>query len=123
MYISGSYIYIEASQRKPGERARLLSSWMEPNETICLQFWYHMHGSDIGNLSVYLKTNQSESLVWRLSGENGNRWRFGQTALYSPNYYKVSYSKLQIQSPLVATATRDISYISPPEGELRDSVR
>ncbi|KAM7440722.1 hypothetical protein ABFA07_010120 [Porites harrisoni] len=84
----GSYIYIEASQRKPGERARLLSSWMEPNETICLQFWYHMHGSNIGNLSVYLKTNQSESLVWRLSGENGNRWRFGQTALNSPNYYK-----------------------------------
>lgn len=102
MYVSGSYIYIEASQRKPGERARLLSSWMEPNETICLQFWYHMHGSNIGNLSVYLKTNQSESLVWRLSGENGNRWRFGQTALNSPNYYKVSYSQLQIQSALVA---------------------
>ena len=121
MYVSGSYIYIEASQRKPGERARLLSSWMEPNETICLQFWYHMHGSDIGNLSVYLKTNQSESLVWRLSGENGNRWRFGQTALNSPNYYKVSYSKLQIQSPLVAH--RHEGYILYLPSERRDSVR
>ena len=75
---------------------------MEPNETICLQFWYHMHGLDTGNLSVYLKTDQSESLVWRLSGENGNRWRFGQAALNSQNYYKVSNSKLHIQSPLVA---------------------
>ncbi|XP_020614800.1 MAM and LDL-receptor class A domain-containing protein 2-like [Orbicella faveolata] len=47
-----------------------------------------MHGSDTGNLSIYVKTNQSETLVWRLSGDQGNRWRFGQTALNSPSSYK-----------------------------------
>ena len=92
LLLSGAYIFIEASQRKRGEKARLLSGWIEPNETVCVQFWYHMHGADIGNLSVYLKTNQSEYLVWRLSGDKGNRWRFGQTALSSPSFYKVSFS-------------------------------
>ena len=86
---SGSYIYIEASRRNFGDEARLLSDWMEPNETVCVKFWYHMHGSEIGNLSIYLKTNQSETLVWRLSGDQGNRWRFGQTALNSLRWYKV----------------------------------
>ena len=89
---AGSYIFIEASQKNPGDKARLLSGWIEPNETICVQFWYHMHGSDIGNLSIYLKTNQSETLVWRLSGDQGNRWRFAQTALNSPSLYKVRFT-------------------------------
>ena len=86
---SGSYIYIEASGRNFGDKARLLSDWMEPDETVCFQFWYHMYGSNIGNLSIYLKTNQSEKLVWSLSGDQGNRWRFGQTALNSTRWYKV----------------------------------
>ena len=90
VFLIGSYIFIEASQRSPGEKARLLSGWIEPHETVCFQFWYHMHGADIGNLIVYLKTNQSETLVWRLSGDKGNLWRFGQKTLNSPSFYKVS---------------------------------
>ena len=89
-YFAGSYIFIEASPRSPGDKARLISDEIEPNEVVCLQFWYHMHGSDIGSLGIYLKTNQSETLVWRLSGDQGNRWRFGQTVLNSTSLYKVS---------------------------------
>ncbi|XP_022810271.1 uncharacterized protein LOC111347272, partial [Stylophora pistillata] len=84
----GFYIYIEASRRNFGDEARLLSDWMKPNETVCVKFWYHMHGSDIGNLSIYLKTNQSETLVWMVSGDQGNRWRYGQTALNSTLWFK-----------------------------------
>ena len=62
---------------------------MEPNEVVCIQFWYHMHGSDIGNLSIYLKTNHSETVVWTLSGNQGDQWKFGQTALNSRDAYKV----------------------------------
>ena len=96
MYIAeplfaGSYIFIEASQRHPGDKARILSELIESNETTCFQIWYHMHGVHIGSLSVYLSTNQSEKLVWRQSGDKGNRWRFGQAALYSPGRYKVGF--------------------------------
>ncbi|XP_020614679.1 MAM and LDL-receptor class A domain-containing protein 1-like [Orbicella faveolata] len=83
----GSYIFIEASQRNPGDEARLLSDEIEPSEAVCVQFWYHMHGLHVGSLSIYLKNNQSETLVWRLSGDQGNRWRFGQMALNSTSLY------------------------------------
>ena len=89
-YFAESYVFIEASKKNPGDKARLLSDEIEPNENVCVQFWYHMHGSDTGNLSIYVKTNQSETIVWRLSGDQGNRWRFGQKALNSPSLYKVS---------------------------------
>ena len=87
--ITGSYIYIEASPQLPGDRARLLSDWMGPNEVVCIQFWYHMYGSEIGNLSIYLKTNQSETIVWTLSGNQGDQWKFAQTTLNSGDAYKV----------------------------------
>ncbi|PFX15365.1 G-protein coupled receptor GRL101 [Stylophora pistillata] len=84
----GSYIYIEASPQMPGDAAKLLSDWMEPNEKVCIQFWYHMYGSDIGHLSIYLKTNLSETIVWTLSGNQGDQWKFGQTALISRDAYR-----------------------------------
>ena len=89
-YFIGSFIYVEASPQRFGNVARLLSDWIEPNEPTCVQFWYHMYGSDIGNLSFYLKTNQSETLVWRLSGDQGDRWKFGQFSLISDRAYRVS---------------------------------
>ena len=89
-YFIGSYIYIEASPQRPGDVARLLSEWMEPNQTACVQFWYHMYGSDIGNLSFYLRTDQSETLVWRLSSDQGDRWKFGQFPLISERAHRVN---------------------------------
>lgn len=86
---AGSYIFIDAFDKNLGDKARLLSGWMEANQAVCLQFWYHMHGLGIGNLSIFMKTNQTETLVWWLSGDQGKRWRFGQTALNNPSLYKV----------------------------------
>ena len=91
-YFIGSYIYIEASPQRSGDVARLLSEWMEPNQSACVQFWYHMYGSDIGNLSFYLKTNKSETLVWRLSSDQGDRWKFGQFSLSSERAHRVCYT-------------------------------
>ena len=83
-------MFVDTSNKNSGGEARLLSGWMEANETVCLQFWYHMHGLEIDNQSINVKTDQSETFVWRLSGDQGNRWRFGQTSLNSPNLYRVS---------------------------------
>ena len=119
-FFAGSYIFIESSGKNTGDKARLLSGWIEPNEVICVQFWYHMHGSDIGKLNIYLKTNQSETLVWSLSGDQGNRWRFGQTALNSPSLYKVSchsYDHIQCLSflfvfPLIRLLPKGKSFLA-----------
>ncbi|PFX12464.1 Neuropilin-1 [Stylophora pistillata] len=105
----GFYIYIEASRRNFGDEARLLSDWMKPNETVCVKFWYHMHGSDIGNLSIYLKTNQSETLVWMVSGDQGNRWRYGQTALNSTLWFKDCYFQFVLEGAVGTGSKGDIA--------------
>ena len=37
-----------------------------------------MKGENIGSLNVYIQTNESKTLVWKRTGEQGNNWNFGQ---------------------------------------------
>jgi len=89
IFFSGEYIYTEASARRPGDKARLMSDWISAKIPLCLQFWYHMWGKDIGTLRILVKTNYSEKVVWELYGNQGNLWRFGQTTLNSTFSFKV----------------------------------
>lgn len=90
---TGAYIYTEASRRSQGDRARLMSEWIEPSTVICLQFWYHMFGKHIGQLNVFQATNSSEMLVWSLSGNQGDKWMFTQATLQAEDRFKVCLLK------------------------------
>jgi hypothetical protein len=72
----------------------MISGWLNANETLCLQFWYHMYGKDIGALTVILKINQSETLIWQKRGNLGDKWIFAQTTLKHREKYKVRSNSL-----------------------------
>ena len=74
----GKYLFLEASEQKAREGAILASSTIGPGKPICLQFWYHMKGKDIGSLKVYIQTNETKTLVWNTTGAQGDKWKFGQ---------------------------------------------
>ena len=93
----GKYIFVQASkQHTRGDKARLISEFMERHYTTvkpyCLRFWYHMKGADIGTLNLYIKTgagSTNEQIVWSLSGNQGNSWKFGTAPMYSKIDYQV----------------------------------
>ena len=66
---------MEAFDHKADETAVLTTSIIGPT---CVQFWYHMKGKDIGSLKVYIQTNETKTLVWNTTGEQGDKWNFGQ---------------------------------------------
>ena len=92
----GSYVFIEASHRRYGDKARLISDWLEPNETMCLQFWYHMQGKDVGKLNVYITANSLQTQIWSQEGNQGNRWLFAQVPIYHTSPYQVEIYKLSL---------------------------
>ncbi|XP_057715866.1 MAM domain-containing glycosylphosphatidylinositol anchor protein 2 isoform X2 [Corythoichthys intestinalis] len=80
----GYYVYIETSRpRIEGDKARLLSPFFNTGSksgaAYCLSFYYHMYGKHIGALNVFLRQKgapqASETTVWSLSGNQGDRWR------------------------------------------------
>ncbi|XP_032218080.2 uncharacterized protein LOC5517708 isoform X2 [Nematostella vectensis] len=84
----GSFVYIEASREASGSKAWLSSDWMNPGSAVCIQFWYHMYGVHVGSLSVLAVTRTDQLVVWRMAGNKGDRWIFGQTMIYIKGDFK-----------------------------------
>ena len=75
-------MFIETSApRVPGHHAILQSGLFQGGSTSynCMNFWYHMYGSTIGALNVWVEpqANVSATVLWSLSGQQGNTWRNG----------------------------------------------
>lgn len=68
----GYYVYVEASLGKNFNLASLDGPVLQQAAATCyLTFWYHMYGSNIGELVVYIKSGLILTPLWKLSGNQG----------------------------------------------------
>ena len=84
-YHLGFYMYVDASSRKPGEKARLLTPLMPKTTSKCFEFWYHMYGSAVRSFNLYKKTGSSVGVrIWSKSGNQGDEWLAARVSVWSP---------------------------------------
>uniref|UniRef100_A0AAQ5Z029 Neuropilin n=1 Tax=Amphiprion ocellaris TaxID=80972 RepID=A0AAQ5Z029_AMPOC len=91
---SGNYLHLDAGAHTQRKRARLLSPEVGPERgPLCLLFYYQLHGEAQGSLRVLLRdSDQEETLLWVLKGDQGPHWREGRTILpQSPKEYQVVF--------------------------------
>ena len=85
---NGTYAYLEASvPRQHGDNVRLLSPVMQGAK--CMSFMYHMYGSSMGSLVIYMKTNSNETVEWIKTGNHPNQWLEAVIFLNSSALYQV----------------------------------
>ena len=85
---NGFYIYIETSNRKYDEKARLNSPWMRGPRR--MTFYYSMYGSTVESLSVYVRISGSEERIWSRHGNQLTRnWTKGCVAINYNGTYQV----------------------------------
>ncbi|KAI5090210.1 neuropilin-2 precursor, partial [Silurus meridionalis] len=86
----GNYLYIEASPKTQGKKARLFSPEVGPDTgPLCLKFSYQLE--DEGTLRVLLRNPlREETLLWALHGSQGSIWKEGRTIVpRSPKEFQV----------------------------------
>lgn len=92
-FIGGAYIYTEASSRTVNQTARLQSVLVRPTRTTatsCLSFWYHMYGSNIGALNIYIQRGALlGSPLWTRKGTQGNKWINAKITISQTTQYNV----------------------------------
>ncbi|XP_070567019.1 MAM and LDL-receptor class A domain-containing protein 2-like [Ptychodera flava] len=93
----GYYIYIEATNQDPGDKARLISAQVPSmSGERCLQFWYHMYGSSVGELNVYVRNiNGEDIMIWRRTGSQANEWRYAQRELNITTSYVIIFEAVR----------------------------
>jgi len=65
-------VYIEVDNRDEGDVARLVSPQMyidASSDPVCMTFWYHMYGSDIGDLQIIREDSGNDNRLWSVSGQ------------------------------------------------------
>ncbi|XP_035694375.1 MAM and LDL-receptor class A domain-containing protein 2-like [Branchiostoma floridae] len=68
-------MYTRANYGSPGATASLTLPIVRPGGQYCLRWFYHMYGSDMGTMNVYMSQPlYPDMLVWNISGNQGNRW-------------------------------------------------
>ena len=70
-------MYIETSNpQKANDTARLTSPVTSNPQ--CLNFWYHMYGTHVNRLNVYIKNPKATGLgtpIWSKYGSHGDLWK------------------------------------------------
>lgn len=77
---NGYYMYVDASGGGLYSHAYFTSPTLKQSASTCqMTFWYHMYGTGIGTLYIYMKTvgSTTNTRVWNLQGNQGNRWNRG----------------------------------------------
>ncbi|XP_068745607.1 MAM and LDL-receptor class A domain-containing protein 1-like isoform X1 [Montipora capricornis] len=86
---NGYYMYIEASSpRRQGDYAVLSSPALLSTGNTCITFYYHMYGSAMGKLTV----NVNGRVLFRKSGNQGDRWILAEFDNYIVGVYKVVFN-------------------------------
>lgn len=98
----GYFMYIEASGRPAGYRARLTSSDFKNAGTggsspYCLSFFYHMYGSRIGLLRIYVTSlnGQQQALIWSKSGNQGQQWQYGKASFAVSGSFRIVFEGIR----------------------------
>ena len=76
-------MYTETSSpRQLGDKALLESSPLDDScHDRCFTFYYNMYGTNIGSLSVLLRSNGKDTLLWELKGNQGTGWQLGRAKI------------------------------------------
>ena len=72
-----------ASTSRLGEKARLVSPWMNATSGQCLSFWYHSYGADIGSLTVQKRLLSTDDLypMWKINYNFGDIWNAAEITI------------------------------------------
>ncbi len=85
----GKYAYMEASGRQHGDNVRIISPTMQGPK--CMSMMYHMYGSTMGSLIIYMRTNSNETVQWIKSGNHPDRWLKAAVFMNSSVDYQVTH--------------------------------
>ncbi|XP_029565331.1 MAM domain-containing protein 2 [Salmo trutta] len=111
----GYYMHIEASNMLPGQNARLLSSPLRGSSgPQCLRFFYQMYGSGTGELSIHLRQDGKDVLLWKHTGEQSITWLKATVEYQSDQQHQVVFEAIRGSSIRSDIAIDDIVFESGP---------
>ncbi|MFT7812312.1 MAM and LDL-receptor class A domain-containing protein 2-like isoform X1 [Arapaima gigas] len=126
----GWYMAVEAQHGDRNSYAALYSPTLKESSSQCvLEFYYHMFGKGIGQLSILRVEGSRHTQLWKLSGDQGDDWRRATVDVGRiPGLFRLLFKATRTYSTLGDIAIDDVAFLncSLPESEhkcLQDDFR
>nr|XP_006814014.1 PREDICTED: MAM and LDL-receptor class A domain-containing protein C10orf112-like [Saccoglossus kowalevskii] len=106
----GAYLYIGTSSSSLG-MASLESRMMGATNQSCIVFWYHMYGTNVPRLNVYVRNKTNQALpqpIWTRSDGDLNKWKYASIDLKSANGFQIIISGSRLNSSRGFIALDDV---------------
>ena len=91
---NGIYFYVESSNPNfPNKEFISYTPTFDVSATPgkVLSFWYHMHGTAMGDLEVGVLDSSGYTAIDTISGNQGNIWKFAYYPIPSTNVFKIAF--------------------------------
>ena len=108
---TGYYMHIETSSpQQPGDYAKLNSPKLQFSGSMCILFYYHMYGVNVGTLTVNIDGNS----VFSAGGNKGDKWLRAAVDVNFSGKYAVRYYYGHLKVPLFIAAIRSTLFCFLP---------
>ncbi|XP_013421067.1 deleted in malignant brain tumors 1 protein isoform X2 [Lingula anatina] len=110
----GYYMYTDGTKGSSGDSAKLVAPTIQNTSDVYdIAFWYHMHGSNIDKMNVYVNTKANTKVIlWEKQGDQGMEWHYGKATLWTNGSFKVVFEAIRGDGYKCDIALDDI-YIGP----------
>ncbi|XP_048242313.1 MAM and LDL-receptor class A domain-containing protein 1-like isoform X2 [Haliotis rufescens] len=107
---SGHYLFTEASSRRQGDKARILTPVYYDRQAMCAQFYYHMYGATMGTFNAYAEVGNSTGRpLFSRQGNQGNKWIVGQATIPTSTATSALGYRMMFEGVLGASFRSDIA--------------
>ncbi|CAH2247939.1 c-binding -like [Pelobates cultripes] len=90
---NGYFLYQEASNLVPNDMVRLDSAILTITGDVCVDFWYHMYGSELNNkLSILVADETGQTVYWQRIGNQGDFWQYGSFTIHTTEAKNIQIS-------------------------------
>ena len=92
-----------------GSKARIMTPTIPSTSKRCVEFYYFMHGRDVGALRVQLRDSAGRlNLLWESKGNQGQRWHRGYAGVI-PGIYQFIFEAEMVAGSRNVIALDDIT--------------
>ena len=94
---NGIYYYVESSTPNyPGKVFTTYTPTFDVSYTPgqVISFWYHMHGSSMGDLEVGIVDNNGYTFLDIISGDQGDEWKIYYSAIPATDTFKIQFTAI-----------------------------
>ncbi|XP_037401783.1 MAM and LDL-receptor class A domain-containing protein 1 isoform X2 [Pygocentrus nattereri] len=89
---NGFYLLLNMSGDKDSKTAAISVPVTMQATSVCVEFWYYMLGTSVGNLDLLVKTKTAETVVWTRTGTEAAEWLKTQVTISIDDTQRVKIS-------------------------------